>query len=92
LTTRLLGLRVRRPEAFAGTYDPLDAGEDAVAYLRGGDVLVAVGTRPGVPAGALRGVCGRWRDVLRGEERDLEDGIALARVLDEYGIAVLERM
>jgi (1->4)-alpha-D-glucan 1-alpha-D-glucosylmutase len=92
LTTRLLGLRVRRPEAFAGTYDPLDAGEDAVAYLRGGDVLVAVGTRPGVPAGALRGVCGRWRDVLHGEERDLEDGIALARVLDEYGIAVLERM
>jgi (1->4)-alpha-D-glucan 1-alpha-D-glucosylmutase len=91
LTTRLLGLRIRRQEAFAGAFDPVDAGEDTVAYLRGGDVLVAVGTRPGVPAGALRGVSGRWRDVLYGEERDLGDEAALAELLDEYGIAVLER-
>jgi (1->4)-alpha-D-glucan 1-alpha-D-glucosylmutase len=92
LTARLLGLRIRRPEAFAGAYEPIDAGEDTVAYVRGGDVLVAVGTRPGVPAGTLRGVSDRWRDVLYGEEHDLEDGIALAGVLDEYGIAVLERV
>ncbi|HWE07770.1 MAG TPA: malto-oligosyltrehalose synthase [Solirubrobacteraceae bacterium] len=91
LTTRLLGLRIRRPQAFTGAYEAVDAGEGTVAYVRGGEVLVVVGTRPGVPAGVLRGVSGRWRDVLYGDERDLEDGIALARVLGEYGIAVLER-
>jgi (1->4)-alpha-D-glucan 1-alpha-D-glucosylmutase len=92
LTTRLLGLRIRRPEAFTGTYEPIDAGEATVAYVRGGDVLVAVGTRPELPAGALQAVSGRWRDVLHGDERVLSDGIPLAQLLDEYGIAVLERI
>jgi hypothetical protein len=39
----------------------------------------------------VRGVSGRWRDVLYGDERDLADGIAVAQLLDEYAIAVLER-
>jgi (1->4)-alpha-D-glucan 1-alpha-D-glucosylmutase len=91
LTTRLLGLRIRRPAAFAGAYEPLGAPEAAVAYLRGDEVLVAVSTRPGPPAGALQGAEGRWRDVLYGDERVLGASVTLAELLDEYGIAVLER-
>ena len=91
LTTRLLGLRIRRPEAFAGAYDPRSAGEHTVAFVRGGDVLVVVATRPGPPEGALEGVEGRWRDVLYGDERVLDAPVTLAELLDEYGIAVLER-
>ena len=91
LTKRLLGLRVRRPAAFAGGYEPLSAPAEAVAYLRGGDVLVAVATRPGPPDGALEGAEGRWRDVLTGDERLLGSSVPLAELLDEYGIAVLER-
>jgi (1->4)-alpha-D-glucan 1-alpha-D-glucosylmutase len=91
LTTLLLGLRIRRPEAFAGAYTPLDAGDEAVAYLRGDDVLVVVGIRPGLPSATLRGVAGRWRDIRYGDEHHLGDAVPLADVLDEYGIAVLER-
>ena len=91
LTRRLLGLRIRRPGAFSGGYVPLRAPEDAIAYLRGSEVLVAVATRQGPPDGALEDAEGRWRDVLTGEERVLEPSVPLAGVLDEYGIAVLER-
>ncbi len=91
LTNRLLGLRIRRPAAFSGDYAPLSAPEEAVAYRRGGEVLVAVATRPGPPDGALEGTEGRWRDVLAGDERVLESSVPLAELLDEYGIAVLER-
>ncbi len=91
LTTLLLGLRTRRPEAFAGSYEPLAAGDDAVAYLRGEQVLVVTGIRPGIPAGALHGASGEWRDVLYGDERTLEDGAPVAPLLDEYGLAILER-
>jgi (1->4)-alpha-D-glucan 1-alpha-D-glucosylmutase len=89
LTARLLSLRIRRPEAFAGAYQPLAAGEQAVAFLRGGEVLVAVGTRP-VASGSLAPVAGRWRDVLHGGERSLSSGVALSELLDEHGIAILE--
>jgi (1->4)-alpha-D-glucan 1-alpha-D-glucosylmutase len=58
-----LALRRHRPEPFAGAYEPLDAGTDTVAFLRGGDVRVAVALR-----GDLREpvVQGKWRDVYRG--------------------------
>jgi (1->4)-alpha-D-glucan 1-alpha-D-glucosylmutase len=92
LTTRLLGLRIRRPAAFTGAYEPLRCGQSAVAYRRGGDVVVAVATRPGVATGSLPGIEGRWRDVLYGEERTLAPGLPLSELLDEYGIAVLERL
>ena len=91
LTTRLLGLRIRRPDAFAGAYEPLIAPDTAVAFVRGGEVLVAVATRSGPPPGTLDGAEGRWRDVLHGDERELGSSVALAELLDEYGIAVLER-
>jgi (1->4)-alpha-D-glucan 1-alpha-D-glucosylmutase len=92
LTTRLLGLRIRRPEAFAASYEPLPAGATTIAYRRGEDVLVAVATRPGIPDASLDGCRGRWRDVLSGDERLLGGSVPLAELLDEYGIAVLERL
>jgi (1->4)-alpha-D-glucan 1-alpha-D-glucosylmutase len=90
LTARLLSLRIRRPQAFTGAYQPLTAGGRAVAFRRGEEVLVAVATRPAA-SGSLAGVDGRWRDVLHGGERSLTAGLALSELLDEHGIAILER-
>jgi (1->4)-alpha-D-glucan 1-alpha-D-glucosylmutase len=91
LTMRLLGLRIRRPDAFSGAYGPLDAGDDTVAFTRGDQVLVAVATRPDVGGVALRGGAGRWRDLLTGDRRALTGETEVRRLLDDYGIAVLER-
>ena len=44
---KTLQLRARRPEPFAGSYEPLDAGPDVCAFARGGDVVVAVPIRAG---------------------------------------------
>ncbi len=96
LTLRLLGLRARRPEPLrpGASYRPLDAGDQVCAYLRGDDVLVAVAVRAGAVGGTLErvGGTGRWRDVLRGEERSLGSGVSLRSLLGSRGIAVLERM
>ncbi len=59
-----LALRARRPEAFAGGYEPLAAGPGTCAYLRGADVAVAVPVRGDEPDVELPP--GRWRDVLDG--------------------------
>jgi len=90
LIWRALDLRARRPDAFAGAYEPVDAGPGVCAYLRGGEVLAVVLVRP-AGAAVLRGVAGRWRDVLTGEERDLGDEAAVADVVDASGLALLER-
>jgi (1->4)-alpha-D-glucan 1-alpha-D-glucosylmutase len=94
LTRALLGMRIRRPAAFAadGAYEPLDVGDDALAFTRGGEVLVCVGVRGDAPAGALPPLPGVWRDLLGGAQRSLDDGPALARLVDAYGVAVLERV
>jgi len=94
LTRALLGLRIRRPAAFAadGAYQPLDVGADALAFTRGDEVLVCVGVRRDGPAGALPPLPGVWRDLLGGARRSLDGGLALARVVDAYGLAVLERV
>ena len=48
LVRALLALRARRAAAFAGGgYTALDAGPDAVAFLRGDEVAVAVPVREG---------------------------------------------
>ena len=59
-----LALRARRPAAFAGSYDPVEAGSDVCAFTRGGEVLVAVGLR-GRSLSDFRPPSGRWRDVHR---------------------------
>ncbi len=60
-TRSLLGLRIRRPAAFGpdGAYEPLDVGDDALAFTRGGEVLVCVSVRRDAPAGALPAAPGR---------------------------------
>jgi (1->4)-alpha-D-glucan 1-alpha-D-glucosylmutase len=97
LVAAALDLRRRRPEAFAdNNYVAVPAGDDVVAFLRGSDVLVAVGIRDGstgasgweLPASAA----GRWRDVLTGEEFDLPDGATLSGVLGPDARALLERV
>jgi (1->4)-alpha-D-glucan 1-alpha-D-glucosylmutase len=94
LTMRLLQLRIRHPQAFgaSGDYVPLDAGDRGVAFVRGGEVLVAVATRPGVAEDSVAGAEGRWRDVLAGGVRTLPASAPLAGLLGELGIAVLERV
>ena len=43
-----LALRARRPQAFAGAYEPVPAPEGCVAFVRGGEVLVVVPTGDGI--------------------------------------------
>jgi (1->4)-alpha-D-glucan 1-alpha-D-glucosylmutase len=64
LIWKTLGLRARRPEAFEAGYEPLDAGPDVCAFMRGADVLVAVPLRPGATYVPPAGFC----DVLDGAE------------------------
>jgi len=93
LILRLLTLRARRAEAFfAGAYEPVEAGERACAFMRGGDVFVAVGVRDGAGDGVIAAPDGAWRDVLRGDERSFGGPEPLAGVLGEHGIAVFERL
>jgi (1->4)-alpha-D-glucan 1-alpha-D-glucosylmutase len=83
LIQRALALRAQRPDAFAGAYEPLDAGEDVCAFVRGGTVLAAVSLRGDGSDVALPD--GRWRDVLG-------DGAVSGRIeLGEHGIALLAR-
>jgi (1->4)-alpha-D-glucan 1-alpha-D-glucosylmutase len=47
LITRALRMRAEHPEAFAGSYEPIEAGDRTVAFTRGGIVRVEVGLDPG---------------------------------------------
>jgi (1->4)-alpha-D-glucan 1-alpha-D-glucosylmutase len=47
LLRRVLHLRLERPEAFAGEYEPLDLGPDRVGFIRGGAIRVVVPLRFG---------------------------------------------
>ena len=91
LIWRLLELRASRPDAFSGAYVAVAAGERAVGYLRGDDVLVVVGTRED-SSDALEVPPGRWRDVLGGRERSFAGPEPLSAVLSEHGVAVFERV
>ena len=62
LIRRTLALRERRPAAFASTYEPVEAGEDVCAFLRGGEVLVAVAVRGDLSA--FQPPSGTWDDVV----------------------------
>jgi (1->4)-alpha-D-glucan 1-alpha-D-glucosylmutase len=93
LILRLLGLRARRPDVFAGgRYQPLDAGDRVCAFLRGDEVMVAVAVRGDAGDGTLETPQGRWRDVLHGEERSFDGRARVADVLGEHGFGVFERL
>ncbi|HKP09356.1 MAG TPA: malto-oligosyltrehalose synthase, partial [Gaiella sp.] len=66
LISRTLALRGRRAAAFAGAYEPVEAGEDVVSFTRGGEVLVAVALRRDL--GGFRTPAGEWADVYRTPE------------------------
>ena len=60
VTWKTLALRAERPEAFAGSYDPVDLGPGVVAYMRGGEVLVAAAVRRDAKVRLPEG----WQDLL----------------------------
>jgi (1->4)-alpha-D-glucan 1-alpha-D-glucosylmutase len=97
LTTivRLLELRATRQDAFAGAYEPVEAGPDCVAYLRGvAEVLVVVPLRGGrwsleLPSAAA----GEWVDALTESPRRLGAGpLGVEGLIDgPWPFAVLAR-
>jgi (1->4)-alpha-D-glucan 1-alpha-D-glucosylmutase len=100
LVQRALRLRWRRPECFAGSYEPLWAeGERAhhlVAFVRGGEVVTAVprlvlGLRGDWAGTTLPLPPGRWTDALDGGDRAFEGTVAVADLLAPFPVAVLER-
>jgi (1->4)-alpha-D-glucan 1-alpha-D-glucosylmutase len=68
VTLTTLGLRAEHADAFAGSYEPVDAGEGVCAFVRGGELLVAAAVQPDADVV----LPGGWRDVLGVE------GLALA--------------
>jgi (1->4)-alpha-D-glucan 1-alpha-D-glucosylmutase len=89
LIRRALALRARRPAAFAGAYDPVDAGPGVCAYVRGGEVLVVVPVR-GWEAARVA-VPGRWRSVLEGSALDLTRGASVEALTGAWPVALLAR-
>ena len=89
LIWRALDLRARRPDAFAGAYEPVDAGPGVCAYLRGGEVLAVAPVRG--YDGARLAVPGRWCSALDGREADLGAGVAVTDLLGDLPVALLER-
>jgi (1->4)-alpha-D-glucan 1-alpha-D-glucosylmutase len=92
LIVRALTLRAHRPDAFAGSYTPLAAGDDACAFLRGDTVLAATALRAGAPAGTIDVPPGSWRDVLGGGERRLGGRVPVAELVGDHGIALHEKV
>jgi (1->4)-alpha-D-glucan 1-alpha-D-glucosylmutase len=98
LIHRGLGLRRRRPEPFAGTYEPLVAAgpraDAAFAFVRGGAVVTVVGRHPariardGWSSTTLSLPEGAWRDL---DGRRWSGSVALDEVLDPLGSTILER-
>ena len=92
VTLRLLGLRARRPAPFAGGYEPLEAGDSACAFLRGGDVLIVVAILGAAAESTLIDPPGGiWRDVLRGDEHSFDSRESVGGLVGEDGVAVFER-
>jgi (1->4)-alpha-D-glucan 1-alpha-D-glucosylmutase len=91
--TRALDLRARRPEPFAGVYEPIAAGPDVCAFARGdGEVVVVVPLRGATGGVPLDVAPGRYREVLSGREHDLAGAVAVGRLVEPHGVALLERL
>ncbi len=83
-----LALRARLPEAFAGSYEPLDAGSDACAFVRG-DAVVACAWLRGDGSDTVALPDGEWREALDG--RALRGRPSVAELCGPDGIALLSR-
>jgi (1->4)-alpha-D-glucan 1-alpha-D-glucosylmutase len=101
VTSRLLGVRTRRADAFSagtahGSYEPIDGGESVCAYLRGGEVLTVVSlSRAGADSEPMLvgAPTGTWRDVLTGRESTFAARTPVRELVDEeLGLAVYERL
>ena len=95
LIHRALGLRARRPEAFAGSYRPLDAGAGAFAYARGDAVIAAMPIRAGGEGERIAvpvDLRGRWRDVLGDRDLELAAEAGLGDLSGALPAALLERV
>jgi (1->4)-alpha-D-glucan 1-alpha-D-glucosylmutase len=90
---RALGLRARRPAAFGGEYAPLEAGADVCAFTRGAaaEVVVVVPLREAGLGAAVDVPPGRYRDVLSGRDHALAGATPAGRLVEGYGVALLER-
>ncbi len=64
LIWKTLELRAQHPEAFQGSYEPLDSGPGVCAFRRGSDVIVAVALEPDASFAAPAG----YRDVFLGAD------------------------
>jgi (1->4)-alpha-D-glucan 1-alpha-D-glucosylmutase len=94
LIHRALDLRARRPEAFEGSYRPLDAGSRAFACARGDVVIAATPIRAGGPVGPVhvpQDLRGPWTSVLTGATRDLTAEADLDAMRGPFAVALLER-
>ena len=89
---RALDLRARRPDVFAGGYAPVEAGEEACAFTRAGEVLVVVALRDAGAGAPVHAPPGQWRDVLTGAEHELAGATPRGRVAGPLGLALLERL
>jgi (1->4)-alpha-D-glucan 1-alpha-D-glucosylmutase len=88
LIREALALRARRPEAFAGAYAPLEAGDEACAFVRG-DAVVACALLRGDGSAAVTLPDGEWRERL--DSRALRGRLPVAELCGPDGIALLER-
>jgi (1->4)-alpha-D-glucan 1-alpha-D-glucosylmutase len=87
LIREALALRARRPEAFAGAYEPLEAGPEACAFVRG-DSVVACAWLRGDGSGVVALPAGDWRELLDG--RTLRGRVSVAELCGRDGIALLD--
>ena len=92
VTLRLLGLRARRPEPFAGSYEPLDAGPSTLRVRARRRHARGRRRARGRVEGTIEAPRGQWRDVLRGEERSFGSRTRVQDIVGELGIAVFERL
>ncbi|MBV9953483.1 MAG: malto-oligosyltrehalose synthase [Acidimicrobiia bacterium] len=88
---RCLDLRRQLPEVFEGTYTPLDAGPDTIAFLRGdAEVLVVVPVRRSRRA-QVEVPVGTWHDALLDGTVSLRRRMPVAELTRRLGVTVLVR-
>jgi (1->4)-alpha-D-glucan 1-alpha-D-glucosylmutase len=95
LIRRALDLRARRPEPFAGSYRPLEAGPRAFAYARGDEVVAVTPIRIDGDVSVVRippDLQGRWRNVLTDEDVDLHASAQVGVLTGPLAVALLERL
>ncbi|MCW2598478.1 MAG: malto-oligosyltrehalose synthase [Frankiales bacterium] len=88
-----LRLRRARPEWFVegSSYQPIEAGPDALAFGRSGQVITVVPLRAaqGIPGGTVALPDGEWQDALCGER--WSGRVEVRDLLRDFGVSLLVR-